>query len=180
MSASSDDDKRSPLSPALIATLVTVPVIVIAVFIAFAAFKYSTRPDSDSTPVDGYETAQGDGADQCPAFIDALPDRLGDYGDKSVDAETVRWSMDDSDPVVLRCGVDRPEGLAPTSNLQVIDPIQWFMTDSVDGRGQAYVSVDHRPYIAMWVPTGSGNAPITDVSSLIAQKLTLAPLDFGE
>ena len=175
-----DEGQRSPLSPALIATLVAVPVVVIGVFIAFAAFKFSTRPDSGPIPVDEYSTAQGEDAQKCPAFLDALPETLGDYGGKSVDGTTVRWSMNGSDPIVVRCGVARPEGLAPTSGLQVIDAIQWFMTDTVDGRGQAYVSVDHRPYVAMWLPSGSGNAPITDVSTLIAQKLTRAPLDFGK
>ncbi|GAA4677437.1 hypothetical protein GCM10023197_36730 [Gordonia humi] len=178
--ADSPDDPRSPLSPALIATLVAVPVMVIAVFIVFAAVKYSNRPDTEPIPVDGYSTAQGDGAGECPAFVDALPDTLGDYTGKSVDGDTVRWTKSDSEPIVVRCGVSRPDELAPTSSLQVIDPIQWFMTDTVEGRGQAYVSVDHRPYIAMWVPQGSGNAPITDVSALIAQKLTRAPLDFGK
>ncbi|MCF8606968.1 DUF3515 domain-containing protein [Gordonia sp. HY442] len=180
MAESSDDEQRSPLSPALIATLVAVPVMVIAVFIAFAAVKYSNRPDTESIPVDGYSTAQGEGSEKCAAFVDALPDRLGDFDEKTVDGDTARWSRDGSDPIVVRCGVSRPDELAPTSALQVIDPVQWFMTDTVQGRGQAYVSVDHRPYIAMWVPAGSGNAPITDVSALVAQRLDRAPLDFGK
>ncbi|MGO3326503.1 DUF3515 domain-containing protein [Gordonia sp. (in: high G+C Gram-positive bacteria)] len=180
MAEPSDDEQRSPLSPALIATLVAVPVMVIAVFITFAAVKYANRPNSESIPVEDYSTAQGEGSEKCPAFLDALPDRLGDFDGKSVDGATARWSKEGSDPVVIRCGVTRPDELAPTSALQVIDPVQWFMTDTVAGRGQAYVSVDHRPYIAMWVPAGSGNAPITDVSALVAQRLTRAPLDFGK
>ncbi|GEE03576.1 membrane protein [Gordonia spumicola] len=177
-----DDDVRADarLSPALIATLVAVPVAVIALFITFAAIKGSRHADPDPIPVDSYSTTGAEGADKCPAFIDLLPDALGDFGGKTVDGTTVRWTKDDSEPIVLRCGVTRPGELAPTSSLQVIDPVQWFMTDTIEGRGQVYVCVDHRPYIAMWVPAGAGNAPITDVSNLIAKHLVRAPLDFGK
>lgn len=170
------DDSR--LSPALIATLITVPVLVIAAIIALAAVKYSGS-DTPTTPVDGYATG-GPQSDKCDDFIAKLPAQLGDFNDKTIDDATVRWRKEGSDPLVLRCGVDRPKNLAPTSSLQVINPIQWFLTDSQDDVGQAYVSVDHRPYVAVWVPVGSGNAPITDLSALIADNLTPASLDFGD
>ncbi len=184
MATTPDEDdagrEDARLSPALIATLVAVPIAVIALFITFAAVKFSNRPDADPIPVDSYATTQAEGAEKCPAFIDLLPEGFGDFTDKSVDGDTVRWTKKDSEPIVLRCGVTRPDELAPTSSLQVIDPVQWFMTDTIEGRGQVYVCVDHRPYIAMWVPAGAGNAPLTDVSNLIARNLTRAPLDFGK
>ena len=52
-------------------------------------------------------------------------------------------------------------------------------SDSIAGSGEAYVSVDHRPYVAMWVPANAGNGPITDVSATIEEVLPRAPLDFG-
>ncbi|WP_035719958.1 DUF3515 domain-containing protein [Gordonia shandongensis] len=164
------------LHPAFLATLVAVPVAVIIGFIAYAAIHFSGSSD-EPTPIDSYGT--GPEADRCAAFIAALPDQLGEFGDKSVDGTTVRWSKDESEPVVLRCGTARPDKLAPTSGLQVINPVQWFLTDSIEDRGQAYVSVDHRPYVAVWVPVGAGNAPITDISALIAENLPRSPLDFG-
>ena len=39
--------------------------------------------------------------------------------------------------------------------------------------------VDHRPYVAMWIPTNAGNGPITDISGLIDRTLERGPLDFG-
>lgn len=189
MSDAPDENLRDPkpadtdasgdprLSPALIATLIAVPVMVIAGFIAFAALKYS-GDDPAPSPIESYATG-GPGAEQCGDFVEKLPAELGDFNDKTIDDTTVRWRKADSDPIVLRCGVQRPADFAPTSSLQVINPIQWFLTDTVDGVGQAYVSVDHRPYIAVWLPTGAGNAPITDISALIAENLTPSPLDFG-
>ncbi|MFT4086498.1 MAG: DUF3515 domain-containing protein [Gordonia sp. (in: high G+C Gram-positive bacteria)] len=164
------------LSPALIATLVAIPVMVIAGFITFAVLKNKADP---STPVDSYATVSAD-ADKCPGLIDALPATMGDYDKKKVDGNTVRWTGSPGGAIVLRCGVARPSGFAPSSSLQVVDPIQWYMTDSEEGRGQVYVAVDHRPYVALWVPVGAGNTALTEVSTLIAQKLTAAPLDFGK
>lgn len=170
-------DEGPRFSPAMIATLVAVPVMVIAGFITYAALHFSAD-DTPPSPVESYTTTAADAA-RCAEFIKKLPDELGDFEGKSVDGTTVRWTRADSDPVVVRCGVERPHELAPTSSLQVINPVQWFMTDTIEGRGQAYVSVDHRPYVAVWVPAGAGNAPITDVSALIEKNLQRAPLDFG-
>ncbi|MFT3715687.1 MAG: DUF3515 domain-containing protein [Gordonia sp. (in: high G+C Gram-positive bacteria)] len=179
-----DDQKdrggdESALSPALIATLITIPVMVIVGFIVFAALKHDAAPSA--TPVESYRsTAQG--AENCAPFIAALPESFGDYAHKTVTGDMVKWTSGsdaNADPLVLNCGVSRPDDLAPTSALQVIDPVQWFITDTIDGRGQAYVVVDRRPYVAVWVPANAGNGPLTDISGVIAQKLPSAPLDFG-
>ncbi|WP_040508903.1 DUF3515 domain-containing protein [Gordonia soli] len=161
------------LSPVLIATLVTIPVMVIVAFITYAAL----RPD-DAPPIESYRTQA---APQCPAFLAALPDTFKGFGTKAVSDSQASWPNSESggDPLVVRCGVERPAGLAPTSNLQVVHPVQWFITDTIDGVGQAYVCVDHRPYVAIWVPANAGNGPITDVSALIDRELPRAPLDFG-
>lgn len=167
------------LSPALIATLVAIPAMVIAVFIVFAVFKNNEQV---STPVDSYATVEQDAA-ACGPLIQKLPESFGDFGGREIDGDTVRWtsSVDgaDGDPLVFKCGVARPEALAPTSALQVINPTQWFITDTDEERGQAYVLVDRRPYVAVWVPKAAGNGPLTDISGLMAQ-LPAAPLDFGD
>lgn len=174
------DERSAPepyrLSPALIATMVAVPVMVLVGFIAFAAIKSNEVP---ATPVDSY-AASGEGADRCPQLVDQLPESFGDYGGKTVDGDTVRWTTEGSnEPLVFRCGVARPDDLAPTSALQVIHPTQWFITDTDEDRGQAYVLVDRRPYVAVWVPSGAGNGPLTDISEMAAE-LPPAPLDFGD
>ncbi len=169
--------ERGPLSPALIATLIAVPVMVIAAFVFVAALK---NRQVRSTPVESYATVS-EGAQECGPLIEKLPDSFGDYGDKTVDGNVVRWSRTDGgsrEPLVLHCGVARPEALAPTSALQVINPVQWFITDTDPARGQAYVVVDRRPYVAVWVPVGAGNGPLTDISGLVAG-LPAGPLDFG-
>ncbi|WP_440712541.1 DUF3515 domain-containing protein [Gordonia sp. FQ] len=178
MTESEQTGREPRLSPALIATLVAIPVMVVAGFIAFAVL----RSDRASTvPIESYSTSS-ENADLCGPLIAKLPESFDDYRHKKVDGNTVTWtsnkSGDSGDPLMLRCGVARPKDLAPTSALQVINAVQWFMTDSDTSRGQAFVVVDRRPYVAVWVPVGSGNGALTDISGLVAG-LPEAPLDFG-
>ncbi|WP_232716154.1 DUF3515 domain-containing protein [Gordonia metallireducens] len=169
----------SRLSPALIATLVAIPIMVIAGFIAFAAL----RPDAVN-PVESY-AADGSASADCTRLLEAVPQTFEGFGDKEISGDRATWPADGSgDDLTLRCGVTRPAELSPTSNLQEIHAagqagVQWFITDTVDGSGQAYVCVDHRPYVALWVPSNAGNGPITDISGLIDQTLDRGPLDFG-
>ncbi|GAC57235.1 hypothetical protein GOHSU_17_00390 [Gordonia hirsuta DSM 44140 = NBRC 16056] len=173
------DSEPYRLSPALIATLATIPTMVIIGFIVFAMLK---TKEAEKIPVDSYATST-EAAERCGPLIAQLPESFGEYGGKSVEGNTVRWTSSENeqspDPLVFRCGVARPEALAPTSSLQVINNEQWFMTDTDESRGQAYVLVDRRPYIAVWVPSGAGNGPLTKISGL-AGELPSAPLDFGD
>ena len=169
-------DSGPRLSPALIATLVTIPVMVIVGFIVFAALRPG---NSDSTPVDSY-AAESSTPAECPKFLAALPQTFEGYGNKTISGTQASWpASTDGDPVIVRCGVSRPAELSPTSNLQVVNPVQWFITDSIEGSGQAFICVDHRPYVALWVPVNAGNGPITDVSAAIERTLPRGPLDFG-
>ena len=161
------------LSPALIATLVAIPIMVLTFFIVVAALK----PDSPSNPVQSLAAPDADSA-ECVKLVAALPERFDGFSGKKVGDGVVRYPSADGD-IVVRCGVERPGDLAPTSSLQVVNPVQWFMTDTREGSGQAYVAVDRRPYVALWLPITAGNGPISDISAAISKTFPVAPLDFG-
>ncbi|MFZ2239169.1 MAG: DUF3515 domain-containing protein [Gordonia amarae] len=169
----SHDREPRRLSPALVATLIAIPVMVLTFFVVVAALK----PDGESNPVESLAAPQSDSPD-CAKLVAALPERFDGFSDKKTGDGIVRYTGDDGD-IVVRCGVERPKDLAPTSALQVVNPVQWFMTDTREGSGQAYVAVDRRPYVALWLPIIAGNAPITDVSTAISKALPVAPLEFG-
>lgn len=160
------------LSPALIATLIAIPVMVLAGFITYAALRPSVP-----VPIESYAAVDGT-AEECAGFIEALPEKFDGFGDKEVDGDTVRWPAT-SGTLTLRCGVERPADLNPSSSLQVVHPVQWYMTETEADRGQAFVCVDHRPYVALWVPVEAGNGPITDISALIAELLPRGPIELG-
>lgn len=172
------------LSPALIATLVTIPVMVLVGFIAYAALR---SDDQSSTPVESYPVDAAV-APACEKFLAALPKHFDGFGDKEIRGQNAVWpAAGDGDDLTLRCGVTRPTDLAPTSGLQAIYPpgstgndgVQWFIVDSVEGAGESYVAVDHRPYVALWVPQNAGNGPITDITGVVSTTLQPAPLEFG-
>ncbi|MCH5643053.1 MULTISPECIES: DUF3515 domain-containing protein [unclassified Gordonia (in: high G+C Gram-positive bacteria)] len=168
------------LSPALIATLVTIPIMVLVGFITYAALNQ----DDDPTPVDNY-TVDTAVAPACEKFLAALPEHFDGFGAKEVRGQNATWpASGDGDDLTLRCGVTRPADLAPSSKLQVVDapgsePVQWFIVDTIEGQGQSYVAVDHRPYVALWVPANAGNGPITDITGVIAKTLPPGPLEFA-
>ncbi|QHN19972.1 DUF3515 family protein [Gordonia amarae] len=147
--------------------------MVLTFFVVVAALK----PDGESNPVESLAAPQSDSPD-CAKLVAALPERFDGFSDKKTGDGIVRYTSDDGD-IIVRCGVERPKDLAPTSALQVVNPVQWFMTDTREGSGQAYVAVDRRPYVALWLPITAGNAPITDVSTAISKALPVAPLEFG-
>ncbi|WP_299570778.1 DUF3515 domain-containing protein [uncultured Williamsia sp.] len=169
------DERRSP---ALIATLVAIPVVVVVLFIVVAANR--TGSDDRSLPL---TSASATPSPECTRLLAALPQTFDGYGNRSQDGGLVQWpstrsGSDNTGPVQLRCGVARPTGLAPTSALQVVDPVQWF-SSTQDSRGTLWVAVDHRPYVALWLPVNVGNGPITDVSTVIDRVLPRASLDLG-
>lgn len=183
---SADDDSPEPapastspirdadgrLSAAFLATLIAVPVMIIVGFITFAALRGGA-----GSPLDGMEAQPGT-EQACAPLMASLPSALGAYADKSVSGSAAKWRAGNGDAVFLRCGVVRPPGLAPSSRLQVVDSAQWFITDDRDN-GVAYVAVDHRPYVALWLPMNSGTAPISDITALIDKHLVRAPLQLG-
>ena len=175
-SAGSSDSRAGRLSPALIATLVTIPVMVIVGFITFAALKAS---NSTPVPVDSYAAASTV-SNECSKFLTSLPNTFDGFDAKQISGDKATWAdTDDGDPIIVRCGVNRPRDFTPSSRLQAVNGVQWFITDTIEGRGQAYVCVDHRPYVAVWVPVKAGNASITETSAAIGRALTAGPLDFG-
>lgn len=175
--ASYDDGGGGRLSPALIATLVTIPIMVLVGFIAFAALK--TPDNAADTPIQSYAAESSAPAD-CAKFLAALPDRFTGFDAKQIEGAQASWgSTRAGGPLTVRCGVTRPAELTTSSALQEVFPVQWFLSDNIQGAGQAFVAVDHRPYVAIWIPVDAGNAPISDVSAVIDRTLPRAPLDFG-
>ncbi len=182
--AAASDADRSPAapgrrSPALIATIVAIPVMVVVLFIVFAAAKNTSSPGP--LPLQSAAAPQS-GEQGCARLIAALPRTFENFGERTESDGLIQWAKggDSPGPVQLRCGVPRPDDLAPTSALQTVDPVQWFQRAPKEGeKGALWFAVDHRPYVALWLPNNSGNGAISDVSKIIEQVLPLAPIDLG-
>jgi hypothetical protein len=76
------------------------------------------------------------------------------------------WGGTTGDPVVLRCGIERPPELTRTSELLGVSGVQWFR---VAGDASAtWYAVDRATTIALTLPDGLNTGPIQDVSTAIS------------
>ncbi|MER5260500.1 DUF3515 domain-containing protein [Actinosynnema sp. NPDC002837] len=123
------------------------------------------------------------GSDECTALLGALPAQLVSSGvtlprrelAAPAPAGAVAWGDAHHEPVVLRCGLDRPGDLTPTSALRLISDVQWL--EVPEGGSATWYVVDRPVYVALTVPSDSGTGPLQDVSTTIRDTLAKGPVD---
>ncbi|MCV7257347.1 DUF3515 domain-containing protein [Mycobacterium shimoidei] len=171
------DNYEGPPRAALIAALV-LAVGAIGVVLAVAATRHPPRQPVVVAAVPAPHTDNA----ACRALFDALPQRLGDYQRAPIAQPTppgaAAWRAGgDGEPVVLRCGLDRPADFVVGAPIQVVDGVQWFALRQ-DDRSTWY-TVDRPVYVALTLPPGSGPTPIQQLSDLIDQVMPAVPINPG-
>lgn len=171
--ADSKADSDGPPRAVLIAALL-VAVGALGVILAIAATRH--RP----TPVVITAVPAPHAQDRaCQMLLEVLPQRLGDYPRASVaqpaPVGAAAWqTAGAAEPVVLRCGLDRPADFVVGSAIQLVDRVQWFEVRQ-DDRSTWY-SVDRPVYVALTLPPGSGPTPIQQLSELIDRTMPARPI----
>lgn len=74
-----------------------------------------------------------------------------------------------SDPVVLRCGIDRPAELSPTSELLAVDGVDWLQVSGPDSA--TWYAVNRPVYVALTLPGGLSTGPLQEISAAIGRAL---------
>jgi hypothetical protein len=110
----------------------------------------------------------------------ALPEQLGDYrrapaADPAPPGAAAWRAEAQTEPVILRCGLDRPLDFVVGVPVQVVEPVQWF--ELTDADRSTWFAVDRPVYIALTLPSGSGPTPIQDISKAISQTMPATPVD---
>ena len=165
----SDGPPRAVLIAALmlgVAAIVT--VLVVALTRAPGPVPISTVP------------APAANSDDCTRLIANLPDRLGDFRRApAVDpapAGTAAWVHNSTvDPVILRCGLDRPAEFVVGSPLQMVDDVSWL--EIANAGRSTWFAVDRAVYVALTMPQDSGPTPIQLVSKAIGVTLEARKID---
>jgi hypothetical protein len=135
-------------------------------------------------PIAAVPTPDGASPD-CARLLARLPARLdSDAGPLTrvapadVPAGALAWAAGDPSggPVVLRCGVARPAGLRPTSELIDVDGVGWLTSRAPGGSGDAapddvFVAADRSVFVQLEVPHGSGTGPVQTFSDVIGAVL---------
>jgi hypothetical protein len=122
------------------------------------------------------------GSAQCAALSRVLPATLAN-GDTPLHRRPLAdpaplaaaaWGGTTGDPVVLRCGIERPPELTRTSELLGVSGVQWFR---VAGDASAtWYAVDRGATIALTLPDGLNTGPIQDVSTAIGTAIPAVPV----
>jgi hypothetical protein len=167
-------DSEGPSRAVLIAALV-LAVGAIGVILAIAATRHPPLQPVAIATVPAPHAQDP----PCRALLEALPQRLGDYQRtpiaQPVPAGAAGWrAASDSEPVVLRCGLDRPADFVVGSAIQLVDRVQWFEVHQ-DDRSTWY-TVDRPVYVALTLPPGSGPTPIQQLSELIDHTMQAVPI----
>lgn len=116
-------------------------------------------------------------SDACRRMLEAAPDHLTSSGERLERRElaqpapsaTAAWGRDN--PVVLRCGLDRPPELKRTSTLRQINGVQWLHVPDKTSPSATWYVVDRPAYLALTVPEGTGTGPLQRISDLADENL---------
>lgn len=108
--------------------------------------------------------------EHCPALMGLLPLDLAGQQSRPVQADSpfaYAWG----DPaVVLRCGVDRPAGWVVTASAIQINGVQWYV-DTTDPETTVWTAVDRPVYVEVRLPRGVDSAPVTALTTDLAEAL---------
>ena len=169
------ETRDGPPRTLLIAAVVVAAGAIIGILV-FAALRQSP-PGQQTVAIASVPAPKGDSA-ECRALLDALPEQLGDYRRAPAAEPTppgaAAWTAD-GEPVILRCGLDRPAEFVVGSPIQVVDAVQWF--ELADQGRSTWFAVDRPVYVALTLPQGSGPTPIQEISDVIAKSLPAKPID---
>jgi hypothetical protein len=106
----------------------------------------------------------------CPALVSGLPfDLLGEPS-RRVDSDSpfvYAWA---EPPVVLICGVEPPAGYVAGVPAIQINGVQWYV-DISDPETTVWTTVDRPVHVQVTVPATVDSAPVTALSTPIAEAL---------
>jgi hypothetical protein len=171
-------DAETPDGPprALLIAAIVVAVGAIIGILVVAVVRQSP-PGQQTVAIASVPAPKADSA-ECRALLGALPEQLGDYrrapAAQPAPSGAAAWTAD-GEPIILRCGLDRPAEFVVGSPLQVVDAVQWF--ELADQGRSTWFAVDRPVYVALTLPQGSGPTPIQVMSDVIAKSLPAKPID---
>lgn len=109
----------------------------------------------------------------CDRLHEELPSSVAGRGSRTTAPSSDRTAAWGSPALVLRCGVDRPRGLRPTSELIEVNGVDWFLAAPAPpyvftavGRG-TFVEVR----VPRSVPRSDATAPLVDLARPVQRAL---------
>ena len=121
-----------------------------------------------SVHVDAYPTTKSSGLD-CAALLADLPKTVAGQPRRLV-VEKVAGAWGDP-PIILRCGVEKPPSLKPTSRCHEVNGVGWLAERQSDG--YLFTTIGRKHYASLEVPGDYQPAAdaLADVADVIARHL---------
>ena len=135
---------------------------------AFAVLLLAGCQGGNSVRVDAYPTTKSSALD-CGALLGDLPPTVAGQARRLVVGKIAgAWG----DPaIILRCGVEKPASLKPTSRCHEINGVGWLAERQSDG--YVFTTIGRKHYVSLEVPGDYEPAAdaLADVADLIARHL---------
>lgn len=171
--------------PALLVAAVALPVALVVGVVVVSVLAQRT-PVIAPVALSTIE-APDSGSAACASLLAALPDVLGVARRATIaepaPAGAAAWrepdAPDATDPVVLRCGIDRPAEFVVGSATVGVNGVQFLEISGAELglSSTTYVDVDRGPYLALTLPDGSGSGSVQQLADIIAKTLPAQALD---
>lgn len=181
----SDSGEGPPRALLIAATVVAVAAVVVILVLAVLR---QDPAQQQPVPVAAVPAPQATSA-ECSALTAGLPETLGGASRAALadpaPPGAAAWRADTGgEPIILRCGLDRPAEFVAGAPLQGVDDVQWFRvaeagTEDPGAQQQrsTWYAVDRSVYVALTLPQGSGPTAIQELSAVIAATLPAKPVD---
>ncbi|RZS39275.1 uncharacterized protein DUF3515 [Herbihabitans rhizosphaerae] len=113
----------------------------------------------------------------CASLLPALPAVVVSNGEQwprlplaePAPRATAAWGTPTGDPAILRCGLDRPAELTPTSALREVNGVRWLPVSREDAT--TFWAVDRAVFVVLTVPPTAGTGVLQDVSTALGRAL---------
>ncbi len=107
----------------------------------------------------------------CGRLQHALPDSLDGRDRRDTEPASARTAAWGTPPLVLRCGVPRPPGLAADSELIEVDGVPWYLAEPFPP--YVFTVVDRGTFVQLRVPRAvprdQATAPLVDLADAVKQ-----------
>ena len=166
---------------ALIASAITLPLVVLLAFAFDAGRTHKTTPGPLGPVVVSTPPSVGNAAsDSCEKVIEKLPVKLDGMTPRVVHGSSagvdtryvVAWG---NPPVILSCGVGRPATLKPGSDVELFGVGQGDHNSLVlathTKTTDVFTVVDRPVYVSIAVPKSLNRDPVSVLAGLVAQEL---------
>ena len=180
----------SPADPlrraALLTTAIAVPVVIaLVVLVNVLGEPSGSSPAAGPAEIDGATPVRPEDLPvlpldvppvtpeaeaSCPVVMGKLPLELAGQPSRRVQSDTPYVYAWGDPPVVLTCGVDRPDGWVATASGIQINGVLWHV-DTSDPDTTVWTAVDRPVYVEIRLPAGVDSAPVTALTVPLAEAL---------